>query len=388
MKYSFEKTISRDGTDSIKYEARSAVFGKEDVLSLWIADSDFPTPPFIVEAIQKRAAHPLYGYTFHGPKFGPSVRDWVKRRNDWEIDAEWVGFSPGVVTGFSIAIQALTEAGDGVLIQPPVYPPFAQMIRKNDRKVISNPLKWNGNAYEIDFDDFEQKIAQSKAFLMCNPHNPTGRAFTREELLRMGELCVKHDAYIISDEIHSDLIYQPHRHIHIASLSEELADRTISLIAPSKTFNVAGLASSATIIPNESLRRRFSVKGEVVGVSHGNIFGSVALVAAYEQGDEWLDAYLEQLQRNAAYVTDYIYRTIPSVKAYIPESTYLMWLDFREWGLKPDELGRTLVNAGLGLSQGKDFGAEGEGFMRINISTSMEELKEAMKRLEKADKIR
>jgi cystathionine beta-lyase len=335
----------------------------------------------VVEAIRKRAEHPVYGYTFRGPEFERAVRGWVARRNGWTIAPEWIGFTPGVVAGFSIAIQGLTAPGDGILIQPPVYPPFAGMIHQNGRRVVNNPLVWDGAKYTIDFADFEEKIAKAKAFLLCNPHNPTGRVFTPEELRRIGELCVKHDTCIISDEIHSDLILKPYRHTHIASLSEEIARRTITFIAPSKTFNVAGLASSVSLIPDDSLRRRFTRQVELVGASHGNIFGHAALVAAYEQGDEWLDALMEQLSRNARYVVDFLHKNIPSVEAYVPEATFLMWIDFRLWGLNQDELCRKLVDVGLGLNNGSDFGPEGVGFMRLNIATSMEVLQEAMRRL-------
>ena len=388
MKYDFDKITDRRGTNCVKYDAAAEVFGREDVLPLWIADSDFACPPFIVEAVRKRAEHPVYGYTFQGPEFFRAVTEWVRRRNDWSIESDWIGFTPGVVAGFSLAIQALTEEGDGVLIQPPVYPPFAKMTRMNNRKVVNNPLVWDGEKYVIDFDDFEAKLKESKVFLMCNPHNPTGRVFTREELRRMGDLCVEHDVRIISDEIHSDLILKPHRHTHIASLSDEIARQTITFIAPSKTFNVAGLAASVSIIPDESVRRRFSRQADLAGASHGNLFGTTALVAAYEQGDEWLDGFMVQMGKNARYIVDFLRERIPSVRAYVPESTYLMWLDFRAWGLSPEELFRVLVDAGLGLSDGKDFGEEGVGFMRINIATSPEVLEEAMKRLEAADKAR
>lgn len=388
MRYDFDKIADRRGTDCIKHDACKEVFGNEDVLPLWIADSDFPVAPFIIEAIRKRVEHPVYGYTFHGKDFTNAVRNWVKRRNDWDVNPEWIGFSPGVVAGFSMGIQALSEPGDGVLIQPPVYPPFANMIRMNNRKIINNPLVWNGEKYEIDFNDFEQKVQQAKVFLMCNPHNPTGRVFTPDELQRMGDLCVKHNVYIVSDEIHSDLTYKPHQHIHIAALSEEIGKRTITIFAPSKTFNVAGLTSSVTIIQDESVRRRFTRQLDLAAASHGNIFGTVALMAAYEQGDEWLDAFMEQMKQNAEYINKTINERIPSVKVYMPESTFLLWLDFRGWGMDCDALCRCLIDAGLGLNSGKEFGEEGIGFMRINIATSMEVLQEAMSRLEKADKNR
>ncbi|MCD8186179.1 MAG: PatB family C-S lyase [Rikenellaceae bacterium] len=387
MSYSFDEITPREGTNSYKYDARQKVFGTEKVIPLWIADSDFPVAPFIVEALRERVDHPVYGYTFRGEEFTDAVGGWVKRRNGWEIHPEWIGFSPGVVAGFSMAIQALTEPGEGVLIQPPVYPPFAKMTRMNNRQVVNNPLVWNGRKYVIDFEDLEAKLSRSKVFLMCNPHNPTSRVFTRKELTRIGELCVRLQVDIISDEIHSDLVFQPHRHIHIASLSEEIARRTVTFIAPSKTFNVAGLASSVAIIPNESLRRRFQHQLELVDAA-GNIFGSVAIVAAYRQGDRWVDDFNGQLVRNAQYVTGFIRDRIPSVQAFMPESTYLMWLDFRQWNMEPEALFQYVVDHGLGLNSGITFGEEGRGFLRLNIATSLEVLQQAMYRLEKADRDR
>ncbi|MDR0953786.1 MAG: PatB family C-S lyase [Rikenellaceae bacterium] len=379
--YSFDKITDRRGTNCEKYDALTEVFGREEVIPLWVADSDFACPPFVVEAVRRRAEHPVYGYTFRGAEFSDAVRGWVDRRNGWSVEPQWIGFSPNVVASVSMAIRAVTEPGDGVVIQPPVYAPFARMTRMNDRKVLNNPLRWNGERYEIDFADFEAKIARAKAFLLCNPHNPTGRVFTCEELQRMADICLKHKVYILSDEIHSDLILSGHKHTHIASLSPEIAQRTLTFISPTKTFNLAGLSSSVTLIPDEALRRRFERQIALSNAFNGNIFGAVALVAAYSEGDRWLDALREQLEKNARFIVESLKERIPSVKTYLPEGTYLMWLDFREWGMEQEALFRLLVDAGLGLSNGIDFGGEGTGFMRLNIATSIDVLRQAIERL-------
>lgn len=382
MKYNFDDIPCREGTCCEKWDNRAGVFGKADVLPLWIADMDFEVPPFVTEAIVGRAAHKLYGYGFRSPAYYAAIAGWVKRRNGWEIKPEWIGFSPGVVAGFTFGIRAVTAEGDGVVIMRPSYPPFAHMIEANGRRVIDSPLKWNGQQYEMDFEDLDRKLAGAKALLFCNPHNPTGRVFSPQELQRVGELCCKHDVYIVSDEIHSDLIQKPYRHTHIASLSPELARRTITLIAPSKTFNIAGLSTSVVIIPDDELRGRFDYEFDKIHAGQGNTFGTVACQAAYEQGDEWLDQCLEYIHGNMDYVYDFMTEKLPRIKVYKPQGTYLMWLDFRALGMTHDELLSMLVHrAGLGFDEGRKFGTEGICFMRLNLATSRKVLEEAMRRL-------
>lgn len=382
MLYDFDKVVERHGSGCEKYDNCREIFGTEDVLPLWIADSDFAVAPFITEAIKKRMEHPVLGYCIRCEEFYQSAIDWVKRRNGWEIKREWMDFSPGVVAGIVFALRAFTREGDGVVIQPPVYPPFARMTELNNRKVLNNALVWTGGRYEIDFDDLDLKLSQAKAFLMSNPHNPSGRVYTREELQRIGDLCVKHDVFIISDEIHSDLVQRPYHHIHIASLSEAIGRQTVTIFAPSKTFNIAGLSTSVSVVTDETTRKRFHAAVEQMHIEQGNIFGTVALEAAYKNGDEWLDQFNDYIGKNADYVLDFLTRNIPSIRTFKPEGTFLMWLDFSAWGMTQEELCRFLVEkAKLGMNDGLCFGEEGRGFMRMNIAAPLSVMKEAMDRL-------
>lgn len=383
-KYDFDTYIDRIGTDCEKYEDLVRVFGTDRVIPLWIADMDFATADFIVEAMEQRMKHPVFGYTFRPQCYFDAIRGWVERHSGWRIDTSWIAFSPGVVAGVTFGMLSCTKEGDGVVIQPPVYHPFGNTIRNNRRRVLDNPLVQDPatGEYRIDFDDLDKKLAEAKAFILCNPHNPTGRVFTAEELLQIGELCKKHDVTIISDEIHCDFIFRPHKHIHIASLNEDLAGRTITLIAPSKSFNVAGFSTAAAIIPNAERHAAYQAEVDKIHIENGNIFGSVALKTAYEQGDEWMEQLVDYLQGNIDFVYDFMTSRIPSVGCYKPESTFLMWLDFRKWGMSQQELNRFLVEeAGLGLGDGSVYGVEGTGFQRLNIGTPRSVLQRAMNQL-------
>lgn len=383
-KYDFDTYIDRIGTDCEKYEDLTRVFGTDQVIPLWLADMDFATADFILEAMAQRMKHPIFGYTFRPQCYFDAIRGWVKRHNGWDIDTSWIAFAPGVVAGVTFGMLSSTKEGDGVVIQPPVYHPFGNTIRYNNRKVLNNPLVQDPQTgeYRIDFEDLDKKLAQAKAFILCNPHNPTGRVFTEDELLKIGDLCKKHDVTIISDEIHSDFIFKPHKHIHIASLSEELANRTVTLIAPSKSFNVAGFSTAVAIIPNAERHQAYQSEVDKIHIENGNIFGSVALKTAYEQGDEWMACLRDYLQGNIDFVHDFMTRNIPSVGCYKPESTFLMWLDFRNWRMSQQELNRFLIyEAGLGMGDGSIYGIEGTGFERLNIGTPRSVLERAMNQL-------
>lgn len=385
MKYDFEKTVPREGTGTFKYDARESVFGCADVLPMWVADHDFAVPPCVTQAITGRARHGVYGYEMRGESFNSAVAGWVRRRNGWEIEHEWIVFTPGVVAGIVFGLNAFSEKGDGVVIQPPVYPPFAGSVKGNGRVVADNPLVRNGDSYGVDFDDLDRKLADAKILLLCNPQNPTGRVFSCEELLKIGELCVKRDVYIISDEIHSDLILKPNRHIHIASLSPEIAARTVTLIAPSKTFNLAGLASSVAVIPDPRVRRMFRAEIDRAHVGMGNTFGNVALEAAYRCGDDWLEQFLEHIAGNVEYVRSFLAEKIPAIRPSRVEGTYLLWLDMSGLGLNADALKDfTVRRAGLGLNDGREFGAGGEQHMRMNLAAPRKIVGQAMARLLKA----
>lgn len=385
MKYNFDEPFNRYGTGCEKYDNRETIFGREDIIPLWIADTDFKSPDFIIDAIKERLEHPILGYSYRCKHYYDTIRSWVNRRNNWDVKAEWLDFTPGVVCGISYGLYAFSKPGDRVLIQPPVYPPFAKTITNNGRIVINNPLKIVAGKYEIDFEDLEQKLKISKVFILCNPHNPTGRVLTYDELKRIGELCVKYKVYIVSDEIHSDLILSNHKHVHIASISKEIADITLTYIAPSKTFNVAGLSTAVAIIPNPELREKFADCANKIHVDQGNIFGTVALKAAYTNGDEWVDELMIYIESNIDYVIEFLKVNTPKIKCIKPESTFLLWLDCKEMEMSQTELLEFIVNkALLGLNDGEDFGIEGHGFLRLNIGTQRAVLTKALGQLKEA----
>lgn len=385
MRYDFDDIELRENTGCVKYDLREHLFGRGDVIPMWVADMDFKVLPEITEALRRRTEHPVYGYAVRPDGFYDSIIKWVDRRNGWKIERGWIDFTPGVVSGFTFAIRALTEPGDGIVIQPPVYHPFAGMIRANHREVVDNPLKLTTDGYEIDFDDLDRKLAGARLLLFCNPHNPTGRVFTREELERIGDLCIKHNVPVVSDEIHSDLVQKPYRHIHFASLSDALAQRTVTLIAPSKTFNLAGLSTSVAITAGDTLRRRLRTELDTLHVDQGNVFGTAALEAAYTHGDRWLDQLVEYIGGNMDFVLDFLSREIPRIKAFRSQGTYMMWLDMHGLGMEHEAMVDFVINkARLGLNDGAIFGSGGRGFMRMNLATSRKVVGRAMQQLKDA----
>jgi cystathionine beta-lyase len=382
--YNFDAIPERNGSGTLKFDARGDVFGRRDVIPMWIADMDFECAPPIGEAIGRRAAHNVYGYDFGGEMSVPAVVRWLGRRTGWTTEEGWLRFSTGVVSGLGFAVRAFTAPGDGIVIQPPVYAPFRTMSEVNGRRVITNPLRAAGDSYEPDFDDLDRKLAGARAMILCNPHNPVGRVFTVDELRRVGELCERHDAVIISDEIHSDLVLAPHRHTHIAAIDGgRFAGRTITFVAPSKTFNIAGLATSAAIIPSEAMREAWDAEYGRAHIPDGTAFGHIALRAAYDKCEDWLEELLLYLRENVDFVREFISARVPGVRTVRPEGTYLMWLDFRDLGFPSHgELMEWLVReAGLGLSSGADFGREGIGFARLNVATNRATLAKAMGQL-------
>ncbi len=385
MRYDFDEPIDRRGSKCEKYDNMESVFGRNDIIPLWVADTDFRTPDFIMDAIRERAAHPVLGYSFRCSYYNEAIRSWLWRRNGWAVESKWIDFSAGVICGISYGISALSRPGDGVLIQPPVYPPFARVAEALGRKVVTNPLKLDHGSWQIDFDDLDKKLKDVKIFILCNPHNPTGRAFTKDELTKIGELCLKHGVYILSDEIHSDLTFREHKHIHIASLSDELARITCTFVAPSKTFNTAGLSTAVAIIPNDEIHRAYTECGERIHVGQGNIFGAVALRAAYNNGDEWLDMLREYIEANADYVMKTLSEQMPRIECIKPEATFLLWLDCRKLDLTHEALVDFFVNeALLGLNSGLDYGPQGEHYMRMNVGCPRATLEKALEQLKRA----
>lgn len=384
--YNFDKVISREGTNCIKYDAREWMFKTNDVLPLWVADMDFKTPDFIVKAIKKRVEHEIYGYTLKSESYFNSVVGWMKRRHNWQIKKEMISFSPGVVAGLTLAIETFSAPGDEVVVQPPVYFPFFDCVKGTKRNILENPLKLENGRYTFDFDDLKSKITENtKLLLLCNPQNPGGMVWTRKELEKLSSICHENNIMVISDEIHSDLIYKGHQHIPFATLSEEAANNCMVCMAPSKTFNVAGLSSSIIIIPNKTKFARYERALSVGHLGMGNIFGSIALEAAYTHGDEWLNQLLNYLWGNYLLLEDFFENKLPKVKVMKPEATYLIWLDFTAYGMNNKELMKfTIENAKVGLNDGGRFGMGGDGWLRINIGCPRSILKEGLERIAKA----
>jgi len=388
MTYDFDKIILRENTSCVKYDLRKEFFGTASVVPLWVADMDFETPDFIRDAVIKRASHPVYGYTFRSDSFQRSIINWMGKRHNWEIKKEWVAFSPGVVPALNMAVMAFTSPGDKVIVQPPVYFPFFTAVKNHGRQLVYNQLTEKNGRYEMDFDDLEQKIDEkTKLMLLCHPHNPVGRLWSRTELETLVEICTRKNILIVSDEIHSDLMLKGNVHVPLASLSQQAADISLTCIAPSKTFNLAGLATSALIIPNEAHRKVYEKILDDLHVGMGNLFGITSLEAAYDGGEEWLGQLLAYLDQNLELLNNFIFSRIPGIKVVPAEATYLIWLDFRGLGLKGKELKEFVIQkAGIGLNDGPSFGPGGDGFQRINIALPRKILTEALEKLERAVK--
>lgn len=382
--YDFDTVIDRYNSQSFKWDGAALVFGRSDLLPMWVADQDFAAPPEVVEAIQQRAAHGIYGYTLRPHSFYQAICQWQKKRFGWDLEKEWLCFTPGVVPAVGIAIQAFTQPGDGVLLQTPVYNAFFPLLQANGRRLVSNPLVEEGGRYRIDWEDLRRKLKETKLIILTNPHNPVGRVWERAELDHLLTLCLEAGVLVLSDEIHEDIVFPGNRHIPFATLSSEAARVSLTCIAPSKTFNVAGLASSVVIIPDLQLRRRFQEVLEGLELGMTNLFGLVAMEACYRHGKAWLEELMGYLAGNLACIESFLAARLPGVKMIPPEGTYLAWLDCRSLRLPQEELDQRLVDAGLGLSAGTLYGPQGEGFQRLNFACPRLTLKEGLSRLEVA----
>lgn len=380
----FDTIIDRKNTDCLKYDFAKRRGMPEDVLPLWVADMDFKTSSYVEDALAERARHGIFGYSESQTPYFEIVRDWMKRHHDWEVKEPWLLKTPGVVFALAMAVKAYTEPGDGVLIQSPVYYPFSEVIEDNGRRIVSNTLVLGeDHKYHIDFEDFERQIKENqiKLFFLCNPHNPVGRVWTTEELTKLGDICLKYQVTVVSDEIHSDFIFRG-RHQVFADLKREYADITVTCTAPSKTFNLAGLLLSNIFISNRELRHKFRQQVNAAGISQLSPFGLVACETAYTQGEEWYQAMLAYVAENIAFTKEYVEKHLPGVEMVEHEGTYLVWLDFRKTGLSVEELEDLIVNrAKLWLDSGKIFGKSGEGFQRINVACPRQILEEALHRI-------
>lgn len=384
--FNFDQPINREGTASLKYDGRQAMFGNAEVIPLWVADMDFAAPPAVTKALLARANHPIYGYSVFPESVYDALINWLKNRHGWQIKREWIVLCPGVVPSLQMAIMALTKPQDSIIIQPPVYFPFFSAVTNTGRNLLLNPLQFNNNHYSIDYAHFEECASRASMLLFCSPHNPVGRVWRKEELKRLLEIAEKYDLMIVSDEIHADLVYAEAKHITLESLSKRKKN-IITAIAPSKTFNIPGLNLSALIIPDVAQRSAVSKVIDNSHLSANNPFSIVAFEAAYTDGADWLDALLNYLQQTRDFVLAYVRDHLPKIKVIYPEGSYLIWLDCRDLNLDNHQLNDHqlkqffITQAGVGLSPGILFGDAGKGFMRMNIAAPRQVIVTALKQI-------
>lgn len=384
MKFDFDTVVNRKNTNAIKYDLAKKRGKPEDAVSLWVADMDFPTAPCIQKAVAEKAAHGIWGYSRPDNRYYGALKKWYKERHNFEVQNEWVVNTPGVCFALATAIKAFTNEGESVLIQKPVYYPFFNIINSLQRKVVNSSLILKNNHYEIDFDDFERKIVQEnvKMFILCSPHNPGGRVWTKQELQKISEICLAHNVLVVSDEIHSDITFGSNVHTVYGSLSEQALKNSIICTAPSKSFNLAGLQFSNIFIADEKLRKAFSKELDKTGYDEPSVFGIVAATAAYSEGADWFDSVKSYIWENILFAKNYIEENAPQIKVLVPEGTYLLWLDFSKTGLSDSEINdRVLNKAKVWLDRGSMFGKEGEKFQRINCATPRIILEDALKRI-------
>lgn len=385
MIYDFDEVIDRTGTSAEKVDGMKNVWGRTDLIPLWVADMDFATPPFVLDAIRRRCEHPVLGYTAKPDSYYRAIVDWVRHRYGMEIEADFLNFVPGVVPGLGMALNCFTRPGDKVMIMPPVYHPFAWLVTRNDRRLVKCPLRLVDGHYCMDLELFRRSIKGVRVFILCNPHNPGGVVWKPEELKVIADICAEDNVIVFSDEIHADLTLPPHRHLPFAMVSEHAKNNSVTFMAPSKAFNMPGMAASHTIIYNEGLRRRFRAYLDAGELDMGHVLVYPAVEAAYTQGEEWLSQCLAYIQGNIDYVDEFLKKNMPKIKAMRPQASYLVWLDCRGLNLDHDALNDFFVSgAHLALNDGEMFGKEGAGFMRLNVGCPRSVLERAMKQLEAA----
>lgn len=385
--YNFDELIDRSNTDSVKLEKLKTLYGRDDLIPLWVADMDFKSPPAIIRALEERVKHGVFGYTVPSEAYTQSIVNWLSRHHKWEVEGSHINFVPGVVKGFAFAIDEFTEKGDKIIIQPPVYHPFRMVTQSLGREVVNNPLILEDGRYRMDFEGLREIATKNrcKMLILCNPHNPGGRVWSPDELKELAEICAENDILVVSDEIHADMALPGYRHTPFATVSPEAEAISLTLMAPSKTFNIAGIVSSFAVIPNKEIRERYMAYLEPRELQQGTLFAFAATRAAYEECDEWLHQMLAYVQENIQLVDSFLKEHVPGIEAMIPEASFLIWLDCRELGLSQPELVRFFVDkAGLALNDGTVFGKEGKGFMRLNVGTSRRVLEKALNNLKNA----
>ena len=388
MRWNFDEPVPREGTHCIKYDLRKETFGFAEVIPMWVADMDFKTPDFIINALSERLQHEILGYSFRPPEYFSSIIAWSQKRNNFKIEKDWICFSPGIVPALNFCTLAFTNPGDKIIVQPPVYFPFFSAVESHGRKIVHNRVKESSGYWDMDFDNLREIIDQkTKMIILSNPHNPLGRVWYPDELSELADICLENKILIISDEIHCDLVMPGFKYTPVASLSEEIASSTITCLAPSKTFNLAGLSTSSVIISNPELRKSFCSVVERLHVGNGNIFGTMASISAYTNGSEWLDELMKYLNINVEYIMDFCKTRIPEIIPLRTEATYMIWLDCRLLQINGKELQAFFVReAGVGMNEGSTFGPGGEGYMRMNIACQKNTVIRAMEQIENAIK--
>ena len=388
MIYNFDEAPCRENTNCLKWDKREEVFGKADVIPMWIADMDFSTPPFVIEALRERLNHEILGYSYRPDSYFDAFIKWVSALHGWNISQEWIEFSPGVVPALNICTLAYTSPGDEIIIQPPVYPPFYGAVNDHGRRLIFNPLLETDKGYFMDFEGLRKIITpKTRMLILSNPHNPVGRVWTRDELSELAEICNQKGIVLLSDEIHSDLLLPGMKHVPLASVSEKAAAITVTCMAPSKTFNLAGLSTSSIIIPDPALMEKYRTTLIGLHMHLGNIFGNVASEAAYTSGRGWLEQLMKYIEGNVDLLMDFCRDRLPLIRPVRPEATYMIWLDCRAMKMKAEALNRFFVEkAGVGMNEGSRFGPGGEGFMRMNLACPRATVLRALEQIETAIK--
>jgi len=388
MLYNFDEIIDRRNTDCVKYGYCMELFGTTDVIPLWVADMDFRTPDFIIDAIKKRLEHPVLGYTMPPKDFYEITQKWISDHHSWNLQKEWLGFVPGIVPGLAFAVQAYTRAEDEVIVQPPVYHPFFSVVKNNNRILIFNQLKEKNGKFVMDLDDFEGKITtRTRLFILCNPHNPGGRVWTRNELLAVAEICERHNITVISDEIHANMVLPNStvKHTPFASINKWAENHSVTFMSPTKVFNMPGVISSCYITPNKELRQQYAKHLETFEMTGGNIFAYIATAAAYQNGEQWRVEMLEYVQKNIDFVVNFLKTNIPQITPMLPEASFLLWLNCKNLGMETDKLHRFFsLRARLGLNKGTIFGPGGEYHLRLNVACPRSILEKAMEQLKEA----